>query len=92
MAAKSVLGDIKRDLDLHVGQRIRLKANKGRKKVVERNGVLERTYPNIFVVKLDEAETNERRVSFSYADLLTEAVELVVCGESGDLKIECHAR
>ena len=92
MAAKSVLGDIKRDLDLHVGQRIRLKANKGRKKVVERNGVLERTYPNIFVVKLDEAETNERRVSFSYTDLLTEAVELVVCGEGGDLKIECHAR
>ena len=92
LAAKSVLSDIKRDLDLHVGQRIRLKANKGRKKVVERNGVLERTYPNIFVIKLDEEETKERRVSFSYADLLTEAVELVVCGEGGDTKIDRHAR
>ena len=92
MAAKSILTDIKRDLDLHVGERIRLKANKGRKKVVEREGVLERTYPNIFVVKIQETDTGERRVSYSYADLLTEAVELVVFGEQGESRIAAHAR
>lgn len=92
MAAKSVLSDIKRDLESHLGKSIKLKANKGRKKVVERKGVLERTYPSIFVVKLDEADASERRVSFSYADLLTESVELVICGEGGDVKLDCHAR
>lgn len=92
MAAKSVLNDIKRDLESHIGQKIRLKANKGRKKVIEREGVLERTYPSIFVVKLDEAEAGERRVSYSYADLLTEAVELTICGVHGESKIEAHAR
>lgn len=92
MAAKSVLNDIKRDLENHIGEKIRLKANKGRKKVVEREGVLERTYPNIFVVKLDESEAGERRVSFSYADLLTETVELVICTDNGESKIDAHLR
>ncbi|BDG61993.1 Veg family protein [Caldinitratiruptor microaerophilus] len=92
MAPKSVLAEIKRDLDSYVGARIRLKANKGRKKVLEREGVLEQTYPNIFVVRLDEGDLGERRVSYSYTDLLTEAVELVVYDAGKETKIECHGR
>lgn len=91
MAARSVLAEIKRDLDSHIGEKIRLKANKGRKKVVEREGVLEQTYPNIFVVRIEEAD-QERRVSFSYADLLTETVELTVFGPGGETKLETQAR
>ncbi len=92
LASKSVLVDIKRDLEAYVGEKIRLKANKGRKKVVEREGVLEGTYPNIFIVRLEEADS-ERRVSYSYADLLTEAVELVICSSGGlETKIEAHSR
>lgn len=83
VAPKSILADIKRDLESYVGSRIRLKANKGRKKVMEREGVLESTYPNIFIVKLNESNQSERRVSYSYTDLLTESVELVICGDFG---------
>jgi uncharacterized protein Veg len=78
LAAKKVLADIKRDLDGLIGSRIRLRANKGRRKVDEREGILERTYPSIFVVRLQE-DTSSRRISFSYADVLTEAVQLTVC-------------
>jgi len=86
------LVDIKRDLEAYVGERIRLKANKGRKKVVEREGVLEGTYPNIFTVRISEAD-GVRRVSYSYADLLTEAVELVVCSAGGkETKFEAQSR
>lgn len=91
VAARSVLADIKRDLDGYIGAKIRLKANKGRKRIIERNGVLEQTFPNIFVVKLDEMES-VRRVSYSYADLLTETVELTVYGEDGECKIAAPAR
>lgn len=92
LAQRSVLADIKRDLEAYVGERIRLKANKGRKKIMEREGVLEGTYPSIFIVKLEEADF-ERRVSYSYADLLTEAVELVVTGTSGqEVRFNYHAR
>lgn len=92
MASRSVLVDIKRDLEAYVGEKIRLRANKGRKKVIEREGVLEGTYPNIFIVRLEEADS-ERRVSYSYADLLTETVELVICSAGGrEMKIDPHAR
>lgn len=91
LASKSVLASIKKDLESYVGEKIRLKANKGRKKIMEREGILESIYPNIFIIKLEEADS-ERRVSYSYADLLTEAVELVVCSSSGqETKIEAHS-
>ncbi len=75
-----------------MGERIRLKANKGRKKIMEREGVLESTYPNIFIVKLNEDDYGERRVSYSYADLLTEAVELVVCSGGQETRFEAQSR
>lgn len=66
---------IKQDLEEYIGQRITLKANRGRKKSIERTGVLEKTYPSHFLVKLDEDYFN-RKMSFSYADVLTKTVEL----------------
>lgn len=87
MVAKNVLAGIRQDLDAFVGQKIKVKANKGRKKTVEREGILEKTYPHIFVVVLDEANDNPRRMSFSYADLLTETVELVLCHTGGEKRI-----
>jgi uncharacterized protein Veg len=89
LAAKKVLNDIKQDLESYVGKKIRLKANRGRKKVVENVGVLEKTYPNIFVVKLDDQVSSVRRVSFSYSDVLTETVELSLCNDDGEKKIAC---
>ena len=71
------LSDIKKDLETFVGSKIRLKANRGRNRIIEKEGVLESIYPNIFVVKIDERRV-ERRVSYTYADVLTETVELFV--------------
>jgi len=87
---KNVLAEIKRDLDSHVGKRIKLRANKGRKKVVEQVGILEKTYPNIFVIKLDEKKSTVRRVSFSYSDVLTETVKLTLFEEDKDSEIEAN--
>ena len=89
MSGRKVLADIKRDLEPFVGNKIRLRANRGRKKVIEKTGVLESTYPNIFVIRLDEKQL-ERRVSYSYADILTDTVQLTVF--SGDEDINIKAR
>jgi len=75
LLAKKVLTDIKNDLEPFIGNKIKLRANRGRKKIIEKTGVLESTYPNIFVIRLDEKQI-ERRVTFSYADILTDAVQL----------------
>lgn len=73
--SKDVLLEIRKRLELHVGERIRLKANRGRRRTFEKEGILERTYPSIFVVRIDE-QNYFQRVSFTYADVLTETVEL----------------
>jgi uncharacterized protein Veg len=39
------LTDIKQILDSHLGQKLLLKANGGRRKTIERSGVLAETYP-----------------------------------------------
>ncbi|WLR41920.1 Veg family protein [Bacillus carboniphilus] len=73
--AKTLI-DIKQSLDLNLGKRLTLKANGGRRKTVERCGVLAETYPSVFVIELDQQENSFERVSYSYADVLTETVEI----------------
>ncbi|MGI6096957.1 MAG: Veg family protein [Dethiobacteria bacterium] len=75
MAAKDTLGEIKEKLESRIGEKIRLKANRGRRKTYEKVGVLENTYPAIFTIRVDEENYN-RRLSFTYVDVLTETVEL----------------
>ncbi|MFB5679136.1 biofilm formation stimulator Veg [Paenibacillus terreus] len=86
--AKNALLDIKRSLDAHVGQKILLKANGGRRKTVERTGVLEETYPSVFIVKLDQEQQSCKRVSYSYADILTESVEVTIYDADGPMVVE----
>ncbi|EGQ4176914.1 hypothetical protein FDP86_09235 [Staphylococcus pseudintermedius] len=70
------IGDIKNSLDCQLGNRIVLKANGGRKKTIERCGVLTETYSSVFVVELDPEKHNFERVSYTYADVLTENVKV----------------
>lgn len=70
------LADIKKTLDSNLGKRLLLKANGGRRKTIERTGILAETYPSVFVVELDQNENAFERVSYSYADVLTQTVQL----------------
>ncbi|GIN22956.1 MULTISPECIES: biofilm formation stimulator Veg [Bacillaceae] len=82
------LASIKKSLDSNLGKRLMLKANGGRRKTIERSGVLAETYPSVFVVELDQDENAFERVSYSYADVLTETVELTFYDEtSGNIAI-----
>ncbi|MCM3240963.1 Veg family protein [Heyndrickxia oleronia] len=76
------LTDIKRSLDSNLGKRLMLKANGGRRKTIERSGILAETYPSVFVIELDQEENSFERVSYSYADVLTETVQLTFYDES----------
>jgi len=75
MVAKDVLFEIRKKLESHLGEKIKLRANRGRRKTYEKEGVLESLYPSIFIVRVDEDNYNQR-LSFSYTDVLTETVEL----------------
>ncbi|MBP1970348.1 uncharacterized protein Veg [Virgibacillus natechei] len=73
--AKTLI-EIKQGLECQLGNRLKLKANGGRRKTIERSGILAEMYPSVFVVELDQDENAFERVSYSYADVLTETVEL----------------
>ncbi|NMA82585.1 MAG: Veg protein [Epulopiscium sp.] len=82
MIAKSDLLQVRKDIEGFVGSKVRVKANKGRKRIVVKEGVLENTYPSIFVIRVqNEFEDTFRSVSYSYTDLLTHTVELSLCKE-----------
>lgn len=87
MIEKGDLFQIKRDIENCIGEKVQLKANKGRKKAFIKEGVLENTYPSIFIVKFENDYETTRRVSYSYTDILTKAVELVVCKDNKRIQV-----
>ncbi len=73
MVSKDSLLKIKQDVESYIGQEICVKANIGRNKCVYRKGVIDSTYPNLFVFK--DCET-DNKLSYSYADLVTNNLQL----------------
>ena len=78
MATKKTLVEIKETVESHLGEQVTLRTNKGRKKVKVKNGILMETYPSVFIVRIDLGMESERKVSFSYSDILTETVEVTL--------------
>ncbi len=72
----NVMQRIREDLNECLGNRLKVKANKGRKIVIENLAVLEETYPHVFVVRVETKTSPSQRVSYSYADIITKTVEL----------------
>lgn len=83
---RNPLHKIKEDLEAYVGQRVRLKANKSRKRTFIREGIIEQIYPSIFVIAIDEENRLPRKISFSYSDILTKTVELTLCKDNTTIK------
>jgi uncharacterized protein Veg len=72
----NVMQRIRDDLNECLGEKLKVRANKGRKIVVENMAVLEETYPHVFVVRVETKTAPSQRVSYSYADIITKTVEL----------------
>ena len=87
MATIQTLDKIRESLERHLGKKILLKANKGRKQIVTKKGVLEKVYPSVFVVKLDSDNEGCSRVSYNYSDLLTSNVKLQVFKNQDKLNV-----
>ena len=80
----NVLEEIRDNVNSYVGREVKVKANRGRRKAIEKEAVLEKTHPNVFVVKIKDND-QIRRLSYSYADLLTDNVELKDKKEETDI-------
>lgn len=79
---KNTLMRIRKDIEGHIGSNVSVSANKGRKKIVVREGVLKAAYPNLFVVEIDNDFAGTRKVSYTYTDVLTKTVEVTIKADS----------
>lgn len=80
---KRSVESIRIKLNRHLGERIKVRANEGRKRISIKEGVLEKTYPSIFVIRLDDE--SGRAVTWSYIDVLTDSVEIQFPNETQDV-------
>ena len=74
------IANLKTDITDKIGQKIIVKGSLGRNKPFEEEAVIKQTYPNIFVVKYEEHDTN---VSYRYTDILTRDLEVSVFDGEG---------
>jgi uncharacterized protein Veg len=75
----------KKIMNENVGARVLLTVKKSHKDCEAKKGTIISTYPSVFVIKLDSNSDNSdynKTVSFSYADLLTGSVRLVLYSEN----------
>lgn len=81
---KNDLAKIRKNVKDCIGKKVILRANKGRKKIIVREGILEEAYPSLFVVRINNQFNSMRKVSYTYSDILTETVEVTICDDAED--------
>lgn len=67
---------IREELGQLSGTRLRVRANMGRSRIVERTGTLIAVHPQLFVVEVEERRGRTARQSYQYVDVLTGTVEI----------------
>ena len=76
-----IIDSIHDRLSEFVGQKLRVKANMGRSKIVESDGVLTQVHPRLFIMEMNRKRGRTARQSYQYVDILTGTVELSQNGE-----------
>ncbi len=75
MIYKDDITNLRGDIEEKVGQKIIVRGTLGRSKFFEKEATLQKTYPNLFVVKYNEEEGN---ATYSYTDVLTRTIDLQI--------------
>ena len=70
------VAEIQEKLSEMVGDRVKVKANMGRTRVIERLGIIKNVHPAVFIIEVDERRGRKSRQSYQYVDVLTGTVEL----------------
>ena len=82
MIVRNDISKVREDIEGLIGQHVVIRCNKGKRRTTINKGVLESTYPSVFVVAInDDFEQTSLKTSFSYTDLLTKKVEFLAEGE-----------
>ena len=75
MICQDDISNIKTEIKENIGQKIIIRGAMGRKRFFEEEAIIESTYPNIFIVKNEEKDTN---ASYRYTDILTNELQISI--------------
>ena len=78
----TIVDQIHDTLEELVGQRLHVRANMGRSKIMESEGTLTQVHPQLFIMEVDRKRGRTVRQSYQYVDVLTGMVELSQDGDS----------
>lgn len=68
---------VKLSVDRNIGNRVKIRANRGRHKIDITEGVICETYPSLFLIEVEnELDEGTQKISFTYTDVLTKDVRM----------------
>ena len=68
---------VKLSVDKNIGNRVKIRANRGRHKIDITEGVICETYPSLFLIEVEnELDEGTQKISFTYTDVLTKDVRM----------------
>ncbi len=66
-----IIDNIHETLSQYVGQKLKVRANMGRSKIVESEGELKQVHPQLFIMEVKRKRGTAARQSYQYVDVLT---------------------
>ena len=62
------------------GNRVKIQLDRGRNKVDIQEGVIQKAYPSVFTILVDDEQDNAPQLlSFSYTDIITKNIRMKLC-------------
>ena len=62
------------------GNRVKIQFDRGRNKVDIQEGVIQKAYPSVFTILVDDEQDNAPQLlSFSYTDIITKDIRMKLC-------------
>jgi len=75
--SQSDIRKVKSSVDKNIGNKVKIRANRGRHKIDITEGIIRETYPSIFLVEVvNKIDDSTQKISFSYTDVLTNDVQM----------------
>ena len=68
---------VRSSVDQNIGNKVKIRATRGRHKIDVTEGIIRETYPSIFLVEVEnKLDDTTQKISFSYTDVLTKDVQM----------------
>ena len=68
---------VRSSVDQNIGNKVKIRANRGRHKFDVTEGIIRDTYPSILLVEVEnKLSDTTQKISFSYTDVLTKDVQM----------------